>query len=168
MTTLGFRHTNEVELWSPYTNQAFSAPPGYAGGEQPCKVLILGIDGLRSDTFLAKADGYQGLRYQNAYTVIPATRLLWHILWGGDPMVYTIGHARPPTRNTSIAHDLVLLRKAMLQGLAAPVLHRRRRHHRPAGRQLDLDDLLMPAEGWENFVNSNLAVNFPLYAVWEN
>jgi hypothetical protein len=33
---------------------------------------------------------------------------------------------------------------------------------------MDMDDLLMPAAGWENFVNSNLSVNFPLYAVWEN
>lgn len=30
MTQLGFRHTNEVELWSPYTNQAFSAPPVFS------------------------------------------------------------------------------------------------------------------------------------------
>lgn len=30
MTKLGFRHTNEVELWSPYTNQAFSAPPVFS------------------------------------------------------------------------------------------------------------------------------------------
>ncbi|PMD57413.1 uncharacterized protein K444DRAFT_615869 [Hyaloscypha bicolor E] len=30
MTKLGFSHTNEVELWSPYTNQAFSAPPVFS------------------------------------------------------------------------------------------------------------------------------------------
>lgn len=30
MTKLGFRHNNEVELWSPYTNQAFSAPPVFS------------------------------------------------------------------------------------------------------------------------------------------
>ncbi|MCJ1294289.1 hypothetical protein MMC34_005847 [Xylographa carneopallida] len=30
MTKFGFRHTNEVELWSPYTNQAFSAPPAFS------------------------------------------------------------------------------------------------------------------------------------------
>ncbi|MCJ1385691.1 hypothetical protein MMC17_008814 [Xylographa soralifera] len=30
MTKFGFRHTNEVELWSPYTNQAFSAPPVFS------------------------------------------------------------------------------------------------------------------------------------------
>ncbi|MCJ1400200.1 hypothetical protein MMC11_003404 [Xylographa trunciseda] len=30
MTKLAFRHTNEVELWSPYTNQAFSAPPVFS------------------------------------------------------------------------------------------------------------------------------------------
>lgn len=27
MVSLGFRHSNVVELWSPYTNQAFSSPP---------------------------------------------------------------------------------------------------------------------------------------------
>jgi hypothetical protein len=27
LVNLGFRHSSEVELWSPYTNQAFSAPP---------------------------------------------------------------------------------------------------------------------------------------------
>lgn len=37
-----------------------------------------------------------------------------------------------------------------------------------AERKTDMDDFLSPAEGWENFVNSNLAVSFPLYAVWEN
>ena len=30
MTKFGFRHTNEIELWSPYTNQAFSAPPAFS------------------------------------------------------------------------------------------------------------------------------------------
>ena len=27
MIRLGFKHPKEIELWSPYTNQAFSAPP---------------------------------------------------------------------------------------------------------------------------------------------
>ena len=30
MTRIGFRHTDEVELWSSYTNQAFSAPPVFS------------------------------------------------------------------------------------------------------------------------------------------
>jgi hypothetical protein len=30
MTKLGFRHANQLELWSPYTNQAFSAPPVFS------------------------------------------------------------------------------------------------------------------------------------------
>jgi hypothetical protein len=30
MTSLGFRHTGELELWSPYTNQAFSEPPVFS------------------------------------------------------------------------------------------------------------------------------------------
>ncbi|KAF7917207.1 uncharacterized protein EAE98_010312 [Botrytis deweyae] len=30
MVSLGFRHSNVVELWSPYTNQAFSSPPSFS------------------------------------------------------------------------------------------------------------------------------------------
>lgn len=30
MTGAGFSHTNEVELWSVYTNQAFCAPPSFS------------------------------------------------------------------------------------------------------------------------------------------
>ena len=138
------------------------------GGSQPCKILILGIDGLRSDTFLANADDYPGVRYANAYTVIPATRLLWHILWGGDPMVYTIGHVAPSKDEYTRPHDLVLLHQALLKGLRPRFYIDDGGTIGLAGRRLDMDDVLMPATGWENFVNSNLAVSFPLYAVWEN
>jgi len=142
--------------------------PADLGGNQPCRVLMLGIDGLRSDTFLANADGLAGLRYENAYTVIPATRLLWHVLWGGDVMTYTIGHAAPGQDEFNHPHDLVLLRKAMQQGLRPRFYIDDGGTIGIAGRTMDLDDVLMPATGWENFVNSNLAVSFPLYAVWEN
>ncbi|KAF7858867.1 hypothetical protein EAF04_008909 [Stromatinia cepivora] len=30
MVLMGFRHNNVVELWSPYTNQAFSSPPSFS------------------------------------------------------------------------------------------------------------------------------------------
>ncbi|KAJ8062829.1 hypothetical protein OCU04_008085 [Sclerotinia nivalis] len=30
MVLMGFRHTDVVELWSPYTNQAFSSPPSFS------------------------------------------------------------------------------------------------------------------------------------------
>ncbi|APA08519.1 hypothetical protein sscle_04g032890 [Sclerotinia sclerotiorum 1980 UF-70] len=30
MVLMGFRHTNVVKLWSPYTNQAFSLPPSFS------------------------------------------------------------------------------------------------------------------------------------------
>lgn len=142
--------------------------PQALGGNQPCKVLILGIDALRSDVFLQNAENYRGVRYQNAYTVIPATRLLWHILWGGDPLTYTIGHAAPSEEEFRQPHELVLLRKAMQDGLRPRFYIDDGGTIGIAGRRMDLDDVLMPATGWENFVNSNLAVSFPLYAAWEN
>lgn len=145
-------------------------PPGVTprGGHGTCQVLMVGLDGLRSDTFLKAAPGLKGLPYENSYTPIPATRLLWHILWGGDPLFYTVGHVGPSIEEYQHPESLTLLKEA------------KKRDWKPrfyiddggtvglAERQMDLDDALSPAEGWENFVNSNLAVSFPLYAVWEN
>jgi len=37
-----------------------------------------------------------------------------------------------------------------------------------AGQSLSFDDILMPAPGWENFINSNLSCSFPIFAAWEN
>lgn len=142
--------------------------PASRGGNQPCKVLMLGIDGLRSDTFLAHAGELQGLRYRNSYTVIPATRLLWHILWGGDTLTYTIGHVGSTLDEFTHPHTLTLLRDAKAQGWMPRFYIDDGGTISIAGRQMDLDDALMPAAGWENFINSNLAANFPFYAVWEN
>ena len=138
------------------------------GGSQPCKVLILGIDGLRSDTFLENGGGLRGIPYRNTYTVIPATRLLWHILWGGDILTYTIGHAAPSMEEYTSPHNLKLLKEAKELDWKPRFYMDDGGTIGTAGRQMDLDDLLMPALGWENFVNSNLASSFPLYAIWEN
>jgi hypothetical protein len=142
--------------------------PVSRGGDQPCRVLMLGIDGLRSDTFLEHADGFTGVRFANVYTPIPATRLLWHIMWGGDPLTYTIGHVAPSDEEFNQVHNLVLLRKAVQKGWRPRFYIDDGGTISLAGRVMDLDDALMPATGWENYVNSNLAVNFPFYAVIEN
>ena len=152
-----------------YMPQIIPKPsPKANGGEHSCKVLMLGIDGLRSETFLSLSEGLKGTKYENAYTTIPATRLLWHILWGGDAMEYTIGHVGATLEELQQPHNLILLRKAMEQNWNPRFYIDDGGTISLAGRRLDLDDYLMPAAGWENFVNSNLAVSFPMYATWEN
>lgn len=138
------------------------------GGKDACKMLILGIDGLRSDTFLANTDEWQGVRYKNAYTPIPATRLLWHILWGGEPLYYTVGHVSPSVDEVKDSNVLPILREASEKGWKPRFYIDDGGTIGLAGRNVGFDDVLMPARGWENFVNSNLAVCFPLYADWEN
>ena len=137
-------------------------------GNQSCKVLLVGLDALRSDTFLASAGQMKGLRYENVYTPIPATRLLWHILWGGDPLFYTVGHMAPSVEEFEHPDTLTLLKDAADRGWKPRFYIDDGGTIGLARRKMDLDDALAPAEGWENFVNSNLAVSFPLYAVWEN
>lgn len=158
-------------LWSalPLLPEWLPRPrPAGKGGDQPCKVLMVGLDGLRSDTFLKHYGGLEGTRYQNAYTVIPATRLLWSILWGGDPIAYTIGHVAPSEAEVRRPEALALVREARQAGWKPRFFIDDGGTIGLTGRVTDFDDVLMPAVGWENFVNSNFAVHFPLYAVWEN
>lgn len=155
-----------VPGWAPQILPRPGVPA--RGGDQTCKVLLVGLDGLRSDVFLDHARQMKGLRYENSYTPIPATRLLWHILWGGDPLFYTVGHVGPSIEEYEHPESLALLKEASEKGLRPRFYIDDGGTIGLAERQMDLDDSLSPAEGWENFVNSNLAVSFPLYAVWEN
>jgi hypothetical protein len=155
-----------VPGWLPQVLPAPGVTP--RGGTAPCRVLLVGLDGLRSDVFLEKAGTLKGLRYENSYTPIPATRLLWHILWGGDPLFYTVGHVGPSIEEYQHPESLALLKEAKDQDWKPRFYIDDGGTVGLAERQMDLDDALSPAEGWENYVNSNLASSFPLYAVWEN
>ena len=138
------------------------------GGSDPAAVLIVGLDGLREDVGLRETAAWKGTAYDHAYTVIPATRLLWHILWGGDPLYYTIGHA-PPTKEEMMGEKpLPLIDLAHQQGWQPRFYIDDGGTIGLAGRVANFDDVVMPAPGWENFVNSNLSSAFPLFAVWEN
>jgi hypothetical protein len=142
--------------------------PAAKGGAAPARILVLGVDGLGADVGQAAASGFIGTPYPNAYTVIPATRLLWNILWGGDPQTYTVGGLAPGLEEFTEATPLLLLEEARRQGWKPRFYTDDGGTLGLAGRQLPLDDLLMPAAGWENFVNSNLSASFPLFAAWEN
>lgn len=138
------------------------------GGEDAAQVLIIGLDGLREDVGQANTATWQGTSYNHAYTVIPATRLLWHILWGGDPLFYTIGHA-PPTKAEVLGDTpLPIIDEAYAKGWKPRFYIDDGGTIGLTGKISNFDDVVMPAAGWENFVNSNLSAGFPLFAVWEN
>jgi hypothetical protein len=138
------------------------------GGADQAKILIIGMDGLREDVGQAATTQWVGTNYTNAYTVIPATRLLWHILWGGDPLYYTVGHAPPALEEYSGAPMLPLVDAADRMGWKPRFYIDDGGTIGLAGRHLNFDDVLMPAPGWENFINSNLSGSFPIFAAWEN
>lgn len=137
-------------------------------GNHPVQALLLGVDGLRPE----EADGeglttWLGTRYPHAYTMVPATRLFYSLLWGGDPAQYSIGHAIPAEAELEGRLRYTLLEAYKANGLKA-------RFYMDDGGTIGLtkrseaifDETAMPAAGWENFVNSNLAVHLPLYASW--
>lgn len=138
------------------------APSGH-----PAKVLMLSIDGLRQDT--AFQQGFQhleGFKIVNGYTAIPATRLEWSILWGGDPNYYSVGNVIPSIEELEGHKPYHILESAKAMGLKT-------RFSIDDGGTIGLVDkerafdlVEMPARGWENFLNSNMAVHVPLFGAW--
>lgn len=135
----------------------------------PAKVVMISLDGLRQDTAMkmgfANAHGFKSF---NAYTALPATRLEWSILWGGDPRKYSVGNLIPSIDELEGHAPYEILEAAKAKGLKA-------RFYIDDGGTVGLtdrteafDEVGMPASGWENFLNSNLAVHLPLYAAWMN
>lgn len=137
-------------------------------GDRPVQALLLGVDGLRPDEATSQGLGsWSGSRYPNAYTMIPATRLFYSLLWGGDPLAYSVGHALPSEGELNGHLRYTLLETYKARGLKARFYIDDGGTIGLAGRALKLfDEAAMPAAGWENFVNSNLAVHLPFYASW--
>ena len=136
-------------------------------GTRPTEMLMVAIDGLRPD--IAYEEGlsaFQGQHAVQAFTPIPATRMLYSLLWGGDPLRFTSAHIMPDVEEYE--------HKARYHTLQAAKDHGKKvRFYIDDGGTIGLsqrgesfDEIGMPASGWENFVGSNLAVHLPLYASW--
>lgn len=154
-------------LWVPRRLEQLPWERGPVG--HPVRVLMISNDGTRQDTAFEEGFGQlKGYKIVNGYTAIPATRLQWSILWGGNPRLYSAEHLFPSLDELEGKAPYEILEKAKAQGLKA-------RFYIDDGGTVGLTDrtgafdrVLMPAPGWENFLNSNMAVHVPLYAAWMN
>ena len=90
-----------------------SGPVGH-----PARVVMLSIDGLRQDTaFQVGLQDFKGFQVHNGFTAIPATRVMWSILWGGDPGHYSVGNLFPAMEEFEGTYPFTLLETAKTQGL---------------------------------------------------
>lgn len=136
-------------------------------GGRPVQALLLGVDGLRPLDAGTPLAAWAGTQYPHAYTMVPATRLFYSLLWGGDPTQYSVGHALPSEGEFNGDLRYTLLEAYQAKGLKVRFYIDDGGTIGLAGRALKLfDETAMPAAGWENFVNSNLAVHLPFYASW--
>ena len=159
-----------VILWSLLAQVPFWAQrpaPSVADSTAPVKILVVGLDGLRPDVAYQRGlQDFQGLHFPNAYTPLPATRLCYSVLWGGDPAHYSVGHALPSFDEVDGRVNYELLDAMRAKGMKVRFYIDDGGTIGLSGRTAEFDEVLMPARGWENFVNSNLAVHLPLYATW--
>lgn len=131
------------------------------------RLVMLAIDGLRRDTAeKCGMDRLEGLVVPCVYSPIPATRMLYSLLWGGDPDRYTsslvvpeideiLGKVRYPVLDDWSARGLKV--RFYIDDAGTIGLN---------GRDTHLDDMGMPAPGWESFLDSNFSANLPFYASW--
>lgn len=138
------------------------APSGH-----PAKVLMLSIDGLRQDTaFQQGFDQLHGFKVVNGYTAIPATRLEWSIIWGGDPGYYSVGNVIPSDEELEGHKPYRILEAAKAKGLKTRFFIDDGGTIGLVDKERAFDLVEMPARGWENFLNSNVAVHVPLFGAW--
>ncbi|HET6329957.1 MAG TPA: hypothetical protein VFF76_04140 [Holophagaceae bacterium] len=155
-------------LWIPQRlEQAIWTPDRPVG--HPAKVLMISLDGLRQDTAMEMGfDRAHGFKSFNAYAAIPATRLEWSIIWGGDPRSYSVGNLFPSLDEFEGKAPYQILDLMKQKGLKARFYIDDGGTVGLTDRADEFDEIGMPASGWENFLNSNLAVHIPLYAAWMN
>lgn len=158
-------------LWTALAQAPFvlgDRVPRHPKGARPVQALLLGVDGLRpEDATTQGLEAWFGTTYPNAYTMVPATRLFYSLLWGGDPAHYSMGHVIPSEEELRGNLPYSLLESMKANGKIA-------RFFIDDGGTIGLtnrseqlfDEVGMPSAGWENFINSNLAVHFPFYASW--
>jgi hypothetical protein len=133
----------------------------------PAKVLMLSIDGVRQDTAFEQGfDQLKGFKVLNGYTAIPATRLEWSILWGGDPAYYSVGNVIPSLEELQGRKPYTILEAAKAKGLKTRFFMDDGGTIGLVDKERAFDRVEMPARGWENFLNSNVAVHVPLFAAW--
>ncbi|HEY3271661.1 MAG TPA: hypothetical protein VGJ89_10660, partial [Geothrix sp.] len=155
--------------WTSLLAPKHLAKAGLESGpvNHPARVVMLSIDGLRLDTaYQAGLQDFRGFQVRNGFTAIPATRVMWSILWGGDPGHYSVGNLLPAKEEFEGTYPFTLLETAKAQGLKARFYIDDGGTIALADRNQAFDQALTPARGWENFLNSNAAVHFPLFAVW--
>lgn len=137
------------------------------GSGHPARVVMISQDGLRQDVAYSEGlENLPGFRFDQAYAAIPATRLEWSILWGGNPRHYSVGHVMPSIEELQGHYPFEILEAGKAKGLKARFYIDDGGTIGLKGRSSAFDRVVEPAAGWENFLNSNLAVHIPLYAVW--
>lgn len=155
--------------WAMLLLPRYLAQAGLSSGPvgHPARVVMLSIDGLRQDTALQVGlQDFRGFQVQNGYCAIPATRVQWSILWGGDPDHYSVGYLFPAMEEFEGSYPFTILEAAKARGLKSRFYIDDGGTIALADRTQAFDQVLTPARGWENFLNSNAAVHFPLFAVW--
>jgi hypothetical protein len=139
------------------------APPPVRPSDRPTRVLLLGIDALRADIAAqAGMASLDGVHFENAYSVVPVTRLVWSLLWGGDPKSHVNGH----TLVEKGADDRFrLVERAKASGIKARFFSDAEGYGM-VRMTCAFDKVVMPEAGWRNYAGTYLSQYFPLYAVW--
>jgi hypothetical protein len=136
-------------------------------GEKSPEIVLLAIDGLRPDVAYKQGlASFQGQHAAQAISPIPATRMLYSLLWGGDPIRFTSAHIMPDVEEYEHKARYHTLQAAREQGKKVRFFIDDGGTIGLSQRGEDFDEVGMPARGWENFISSNLSVHLPIYASW--
>ncbi len=132
------------------------------------RMLILGVDGLRRDVADEVAPAFRTPEGIQPVVAVPATRIAWNMLLGGDPETLTHSFVIPFRREWRTPHALPLLEEAKAKGLRASFLIDDATTLAFGLTTAPFAEVREPFGGWKHFFSAGAGFTWPVYSWIEN
>ncbi|MBI3131282.1 MAG: tetraspanin family protein [Acidobacteria bacterium] len=142
------------------------APPPLPASER--RLVLLGIDGLRQDVAEAAIPEWRAPGGSTPIVAVPATRLAWNMLLGGDPEMLTQSFVIPYRREWKQDHSLTLLDAAKQRNISTTFLIDDCTTLSFGLSSAHFSEVREPYGGWRHFFTSGAGFTWPAYSWIEN
>ena len=132
------------------------------------RLLVFGVDGLRQDITEEALPGWKAPAGVQPLVAVPATRLAWNMLFGGDPESLTTSFVIPYRREWKDSHRLALLAEAKARGLRTSFLIDDCTTLSFGLSNAPFAEVKEPFGGWKHFFTSGAGFTWPAYSWLEN
>jgi hypothetical protein len=155
-------------LYLPHDLFRKMSPAPEAQDPQARRLLLFSVDGLRQDVAEAAMPQWKAPRGVQPIVAVPATRLAWNMLMGGDPDTLTYATVIPYRDEWRTGASLPLLAEAQKRGVRTAFLIDDCTTLSFGLSAAPFDTVKEPFGGWKHFFSAGAGFTWPVYSWVEN